>query len=173
MNRSLLLLAAAAVTLVACGDGGGKSAMIDDGAAAPTADAAEGMPTPRAGLWETTTIDETMGGPPEVSRTCVGDSPIQSPEEALKGMNDPGCKITRSKLVGGEKIHSVCSKDGVKFVTDAVFQGHATAYSFSLDTQATLPSGDKHRSRVVSKSRRIGDCPPGVKPGNAVAVDQG
>lgn len=96
--KPLLPLAAtaAAAALTSC-----SQASAIDAASVPADSAAASQGPLEAGLWETSTNDETEGGEPAVTRICVGEDEKGAPKDAFAQFDDPDCKVSRSAGVAG------------------------------------------------------------------------
>ena len=159
MTRLVLLTAAVAV-LTAC-DNPADTVPEVAAAAAPGASAGDADRGPlQAGLWETSTVDATSGGAPDVVRVCIGEGDKGPAEDALPQFDE--CTVSRTNGPAGETTHAECMKDGVTFVTDATMAARPTTYTFTLTTRATMPGGGVHESRISANGRRLGPCPAGM-----------
>ncbi|KQY85102.1 DUF3617 family protein [Brevundimonas sp. Root1423] len=158
----LMIAASGALALTACSQADRKDAgepveatASESGAPITTAD----FPSPRAGLWRTTTVRD--GGEPEIETRCEGPAkPFETPE-AMEG-----CTDTASRIPGGVRFDRKCMADGKPASLSITMTGDfKTRANMNMDYKATLPNGETVESSERGQSVYLGPCAAGQAPG--------
>jgi len=165
MMRVLLLPATALLLLAGCGEKSDKRADGEDIGAPPLG--ADGLPRFRPGLWETVKTDSSGDEGPETNRTCLGSEADQQMRELFNTPAAQGCTKTTSKGVAGIKVAQYCERSGMKMRSSITLAGSDTRYTIKIDMRITTPDGKTDGGVITGKSRWIGACPAGLKPGDS------
>ncbi|MBB4841171.1 hypothetical protein HNP52_004268 [Sphingomonas kyeonggiensis] len=178
--KSRLFVVAAVLALSACGSSNKEaSAPGGDDTAEPGA-AGEIVPVPAgglfelpAGLWERK-VTALSGKPMPVERICIADSVrarVIPLTEVRPFLSD--CKLLEQseKTMFGVIFRLQCSKPKATEVGGNItFKDGALTTALTIANGGTTPA-DPLPSNATIVSRRIGDCPAGMKPGDT--ADQG
>jgi hypothetical protein len=152
--------------LTACQKSAGRASGGPAEPAAAAADAAPlemtkaGGPKRADGYWQST------WGDAKSPYYCVG----QGSEDKYSLVDDLSMlgecsKKDFQRIPGGWAFETVCAADGVTTVQKGTIKGDfRTAYT--IDQTVTQTPGSSVRGTIVA--RRVGDCPPQVKPGDKV-----
>jgi len=173
MKTRFLITLASVLALSACGDKAAAPGVekAEAGEAAATSSNLSfdpnGMPIFKAGLWESTHLEGDEKG--ESNRMCVGPELDAETREQLFG-EKPGCTKTVDRARGGLKISAVCAQSGVSTKMNVTMVGSQTeqlmTMEMAIDNTADAEPASVHK--MVMKSRWVGPCPAGMRPGDLV-----
>lgn len=138
--------------------------------AAHAAVAADALPHRKSGLWEVQMTIEGQASPMGTMQTCVdkaSDDLMQANAQNAAAKNCGPTNITRD---GNQvKVHSECTIEKMKSVTDAVFTGDfETTYQGTIATRYTPPIAGRSQSQMTMAARWLGPCKAGQKGGDMV-----
>ena len=137
---------------------------------AQTAFAADALPHRKSGLWEIQMTIEGQAAPMGAMQTCVdqaSDDLMQANAQQAAAKHCGPTNITRD---GNQvKVHSECSIDKMKSVSDAVFTGDFdSTYRGTISTRYTPPIAGRSQSQMTMAARWLGPCKAGQKGGDMI-----
>ena len=175
IHRSLALCAASTavlslVALTACDKKTGDSAAAAPAAGTPAAPTqSNGLPMPKAGLWEQTMSRE--GIPPQPTKVCLDDA--LSAKVAVQQPTVAGASCTPAQAVKTADGYTVSAKCDMGTGGVTVSEGKAsgdfqTDYTMvltSTTTGAAVPQMNRS-SQITVHAKWLGPCPADWKPGD-------
>ena len=132
--------------------------------------AADNVPRRKSGLWE---IKMSMGGkasPMGTMQTCVDQASDDLMQSNAKRATSKNCTRSDVKRDGDRVlVHSECTLDKMKTISDAVFSGSFdSGYRGDITTQYDPPVAGRGQMQVTIEARWLGPCKPGQKGGDLV-----
>jgi len=152
-----LLVLVAGLGLSACGEASPTSTTAPSGAAAVATAMQGDLPSPRAGLWKTTS--SMADGSHEEATDCITEA--ASPLDSLGAADLSRCSRHQIRKAGaGYMIDVSCASEGMTMSLKGSVQGDfKTAMSMDLDLGIGVADGDVQTTHMRTESRYVGPCP--------------
>ena len=139
------------------------------------ADTPHNLPDRKAGLWEVTTTDSSKGNKPEVDLHCVDATTDQKLKAFGKAMGEKmaACKVLEEKKDGAALFtHMRCDIGPIKSETRMRTEGDfSKEYTTVTETKVDMPGMGTNNSKSTARSKWIGACKSGQKPGDVILSD--
>jgi hypothetical protein len=132
------------------------------------ATAADNLPRRKSGLWEMKMSMAGMKTPMNAMQTCIDQASDDLMQSNAQRATSKNCTRSDVKRDGDRVlIHSECTMDKMKTVSDAVFSGNFdSGYRGDITTHYDPPVAGREQMQMTIEARWLGPCKPGQKGGD-------
>jgi len=136
--------------------------------------AADDMPRRKSGLWEVKMSMAGKASPMGTMQTCVDQASDDLMQSNAKRATAKNCTRSDIKRDGDRVlVHSECTLDKMKTISDAVFSGSFdSGYRGDITTQYDPPMAGHGQMQMTIEARWLGPCKAGQKAGDIVINGQ-